>query len=307
MKGVLKAMKKHRLDFESIKQNFRIIDVVQQLGFTPEQSNSHEWRCISTEANSHNATALSIDTDKNIFHDFKNNTGGSVLDLVALVKFGRIDTETIYQAAQFLAGDKYEVDSKYWQAWQRQREAFIKQIKTAHEFLMSDDAVAVYTREYLHSRSITDDTMRKFLIGLCAMPINYGNEWINEPRLIIPYLDRAGVPFYAAHRRLDKYCRDIKVAAKYKKLPLYEYGYIHNGACGLFTLSTTKEGYDIIIVNEGAIDWLSTAQAGYHCLSPVSGYFGKENEEEVISEPEKEEPKEEILSCYFYFLHTVLR
>lgn len=280
-------MQKYRLDFERIKQEFKIIDVAREFGLELHRENVHEWRCVSTAEDSHNTTALSIDTDQNVFNDFKQNEAGSVLDFVALVKFGRIDKGTIYQAAEFLAGDKYVVDGKDYNEWRQMKEDFITRVKTAHERLMSDDTVAVYTREYLHERGISDDTLKKYLIGLADMPIQYGNDWIHEPRLIIPYLDRAGVPFYACHRRIDKYCHDVEKSPKYKKLyyPKEKEAvtYIHNGIWGYSTIPERAKAYERVNIAEGAFDALSFAQDGFIVLSPITGVFSGEQIQEVIS------------------------
>ena len=87
------------MNFNEIKQRFSCIDVAQQLGIDIRQTNGGEWRGVSIAPGEHKTdNAFSVCADS--WHDFSAGIGGSVLDLVAYVKYGSLDGHAIYEAAK---------------------------------------------------------------------------------------------------------------------------------------------------------------------------------------------------------------
>ena len=258
------------MNYEKIKKQENIVEVAtNKLGLQLKQINSEEYRGYSLDGGNNN-TCLSINGSKGVFHDFKTGVGGSVLDLVAYVNSGIITKETIYEAAKFL-GYENESSPRFSNVAQNY---FKTDVEVWHANLWKAQGIL----DYLHGRKITDETIKKYKIGLYEEPITIDGQSVKEWRLTFPYLDTFGNPFYMVSRCLDKYAHnDINgKPIKYHKLWLKNKryaGYIHNG---LFGLNTLRKNREILVIGEGIFDCLSFMQEGYTTLFSVGGFFSDE-------------------------------
>lgn len=286
-------------DFEMLKEHFDIVEVAKHFGFQPESKDGNVWRCVSTIADSHNITALCIDTSKKpqVFKDFKGDTGGDVIDFVATVLHGTIDKYTRVEAAKYLyqlgglTPENCKYDAKRHEACQKARAHFVRKVEQYHEFLINAKNEDVRKLlDYLHERGITDETIRRRKIGICKRSIDYAKDGISciEPRLFLPYFDRAGIPVYGINRRLDWCCHSTEKGNGSKYMKTKTTDFIKNSICGVDTLARRKEDdYSLLVIPEGFFDWLSFEQEGFHCLSPITGSFSHEQEQEVFTECQK--------------------
>ena len=272
-------------DFTAIKEQYSVVDVALNiLGLQLHQTGSGDWRGVSIAPGSHSTNdALSVTRDE--WFDFSAGYGGSVLDLVACVKFGNNDRHSICEAAKFLTGDDY--DSGYWQKYSTQRDNFRANVDKWHEALLADTR----TLEYLHSRRITDDTIRKFKLGLTHEYLTINGSIVQEWRLACPYLDGAGNPIYMASRRLD-WCA-YEGSPKYHKAKQNDF--LKNAVFGLNTIPRKDSECDTLIIGEGMFDGLSMAQEGYPVLFSIGGFAGKDNDALILQTARR---FRRILTCY---------
>ena len=264
-------------DFKKIKDNISIYDVaVNQLGMTLRAVGDGEYRGVSIAPGSHtHDDGFSLDTKKNEWFDFTLGFGGSVLDLVAYLKFGSVDC--IREAAKFLDGD---TDNGYWNKYADKRKKFEADVEKWHEALMKNER----TLEYLHGRRITDETIERFKLGLINEYIRINGELVQEWRLSCPYFDRNGKPFYMASRALSWAAHEDSM--KYHKLKLKQDDFLKNGLYGLNTLRDSKHG-NTLVIGEGLFDMLSFAQEKYPVLSSIGGPFKKDHIPEMMIEAAK--------------------
>ena len=255
------------MTLEEIKQQSDILQVATgMLGLKLKQQSPTEWRGKSIFAEGNNETCLKIDTSRGLWVDFKAGKGGSVLDLVAYVKFGNLSA--IYEAAKLLSGDKF--NSGYWGAWSKQRDKLRKDVDLWHETLLKDEQ----TLAYLHSRGITDETIRENKLGLIHEWVGSVQEW----RLAIPCFNQNREPVSMCSRQLAWDAHDG--SPKYKQRASSEF--YKKAPFGLETIPFKDEECDRLMIGEGYFDALACKQAGYKILFSGGGYFGKDNEKIVI-------------------------
>lgn len=258
------------MNFEEIKRNFSVYEVaVNKLGLKLRPTGGGEYRGVSLAPGPHtHDDGLSVSGD--LWQDFTAGVGGSVLDLVAYVKFGKIDKHSIVEAAKFLAGDSY--DSGYWTNYAAQREGFSKTVEAAHAELLKNSQVL----EYLYSRRITDETIKRFKLGVGEELIKINGSFVKEVRLVCPYLDESGNPIYGVSRSLPWAAHEG--SPKYKKLwtghP--DNVFLKNSLFGLNTLPRKDSDCDTLALGEGLFDILSAIQEGYPALSAIGGNFSEE-------------------------------
>ena len=265
-------------NFQEIKEQCDILTVARDLGIELHHESSNTWRGKSIFEPGNNETCLKIDTDTQTWFDFKagEKYGGSVLDLVAFVKFGSNVDTAIKEAAQYLSGGDF---IEFSEEDKKKRDSFLKSIETAHSNLISVNSEdARKALEYLHSRRITDETISARKIGFEFEGISIGGNFVKEGRLIIPFLDRRLNPVYKASRQLSWLAHEGSM--KYHKAK--QNNFLKNRPYGLDTIPAKNDECDLLIIGEGIFDALSFAQEGYKILFSCGGNFGKENEQEVI-------------------------
>ncbi|MBQ9526887.1 MAG: toprim domain-containing protein [Fretibacterium sp.] len=223
-----------------IKEKISVLEYAQSVLGLPVRKSGD--RCVSLAPGSHNPTAMVIYTDW--WYDFKQGCGGDVIDLCAEAKHGGDKGAAIRE----LGGD-------YGEDWKEYTQNLISRMVEYHHALRPEDI------EYLHSRGINDETIKRNWIGY------------HNGRLYIAYLKNGYIAYYASRDRTGD-----PNAPKYKKAKLD--GYNENIPWGLHTLD--REG-DVLVIAEGMFDALSFEQEGYKVLSPIGGYFSKESLKQVIN------------------------
>lgn len=273
------------LNFRDIQERFDVLDVARSLGLDFHSAGSSEYRGLSVFAPNVNTTCTSIDTLKNVWYDHKECRGGKALELVAVVKYGSIDR--IQDAAKFLVGDDGDYDSDYWSKLTAQRDKFRADVQTWHKALLENPRAL----DYLHSRKITDETIERFTLGLVNEWLTVNGSLVQEWRLAVPYKDGNGNPVYMVSRRLDWSAHEG--SPKYHKLKQNEF--LRNAPFGMNTIPAKNDDCDILTIGEGFVDGLTLAQEGYKTLFSGGGYFGHENEADVIKEARR---FRKIITCF---------
>lgn len=272
-------------DFKTIKEQYNCIDVaLNRLGLQLRQAGSGDYRGKSIAPGEHSTDdALSVTSDS--WFDFSSKIGGSVLDLVAFVKYGDNNAHSLCEAAKFLTGNEY--DSDYGQKYTQQRDKFRTDIQTAHEALLHDER----TLDYLHSRRISDATIERFTLGLIREGLQVNSSFVHEWRLAVPYKDRSGNPVYMVTRKLD-WCTH-EGSPKYHKSKQNDF--LKNCPFGMNTLPAKNADCETLSIGEGFVDGLTMAQEGYPALFSGGGFFGKDNEAIVVREARR---FRQLLTCF---------
>lgn len=241
--------------FKAVQEKYSIVDVISDLGIRLHRVGS-SLRADSIAGNGAGKDAFAVYEDTNTWHDFMLGIGGDITDIVAYVKYN---------------GDKYKAlcelmpECKQARNIARElskREEFTKDIKRlSNELLTSDTSANVEAREYLHSRGITDETIKALQIGL-----DYG--FSNQIRIRFPYWDMSGKTLRYYTTRAFK----GDDANKYMKASLKAFPFLKNSPLGL---NTVKQNGDFCIITEGMFDWLNCYQQGFAALAPNGTDFGK--------------------------------
>ena len=104
-----------------------------------------------------------------------------------------------------------------------------KLINKSHEELLNTE----YALEYLTSRGITEETLKKFKLG-------YENDWISIPH----------------------YVNEKPVSIKYRKISHKEYKRLYGTPSVLFNLDNLTPDLDYVIITEGEFDTIKGSQEG---------------------------------------------
>lgn len=262
--------------YAEIKSNTDIVEVAtNKLGLKVRQISNDEYRGYSLDGGN-NDTCLSINANKGLWHDFKTGQGGSVLDLVAYEQHGIITKETIHEAYKFLGGE----NGGFFDSTAQAQKSFKSDVDLWHGQLLRAQKIL----DYIHERKITDETIKKYKIGLCNETINIDGQNITEWRLTFPYMTTYGEPFYMVSRCLPGYSHNSSNGkpVKYHKLWLKNKryaGYIRNG---LFGLNTLRKSRDLLVIGEGIFDCLSFMQEGFTTLFSVGGFFSDDQLKSLI-------------------------
>ena len=267
-----------RIDFEDIKATTDILAVARDLGIelTP-QSNGYEYRGKSIFEPGENGTCFSLNTHNRLWHDFKVEKGGSVIDLVAFVKYGNNDKDSFYKSLEYLNGGSL-IDAAKCQEYRQQRDKFRANVNEWHGALLKDSSVI----DYLHSRRISDKIIEENMLGLANEWISIDGEPIQELRLVFPYFNESYEPVYESSRALPQYQHVDKKEKPLKYHKAKQNAFLKNCPFGLETMPKKDSDCDLLIIGEGFVDALSCKQEGYKILFSGGGRFGRDNEEIVI-------------------------
>lgn len=250
---------------------------------------SHDGRSRSPlRPDASNPTSFWVHNDH--WHDFASGQHGDIIDLAALTLFNGDKGRAI----EYLAGISLK-HSSFSRAdirdYARHMASLENDILRWHSLLRPEDF------EYLHSRRISDDTIKRLLIGYDP----------DRDRLVIPYF-RSGKPVYYAARdrsgRADLPKDNPKHRAKYLKAstnpnsPMAKpYSqFLVNDIWGLHSIEGTRkpklddDGYEIddprdytLCILEGMFDVMSFEQDRWQTLSAITGPFSAKQKPEVLS------------------------
>ena len=229
-------------DTSLIKQRISCVDVAQRCGLPIRQSGD---RCISPlRDGATNSSSFCVDDD--FWYDFGSGSGGDCIDLLALLKHSGDRGKAIRELAQLTGVPD---DNPRPDGWLQYTQNLCNQIAYWQTQLNTQDY------EYLHSRGLTDDTIRDLKIGRTE-----------DGRLSIPYMKNGYVAYYCT-RYLPG---GSYPESKYRKQKRDDY--CEHIVWGLDTLSRAG---DTLVIAEGAFDAISFWQQGYPVLSAITGFFSK--------------------------------
>ena len=238
--------------FQEIQSKFSVIDVARDLGFIVKRvGSSYRSTCIDGTGRGENS--LHFHENTNTWHDYCTDTSGDIADLVATVRFNG----DLKQAIQYLMPEcvSQKVSDEIWH-----KKQLITYIERGCNNIF-DTAKKGYSRalDYLHSRRITDDTIRSLKIGIDVA----GGDF----RILFPYWDEAGknILFYTTRRYDWQGNGEDENKPKYKCASLEYYPFLRFAPLGLNSLKPKKD--DTLIITEGIFDWLAFYQEGHSVLA----------------------------------------
>lgn len=129
---------------------------------------------------------------------------------------------------------------------------------------------------YLRDRGYDADTI--LATGLIRISDN-GAYTIWNGRYVLPFLDSDGNPVYATSRATNPLHPSDWKENKYDKIPNGDDIEVEEPIYGTQTI---KEGKPVLIT-EGIADAITTHQAGYPCISPVTTSFSRQDREELLN------------------------
>ena len=245
--------------FQAVQQKYNIIAVAKNLGIVLKKIGG-SYRSNSIDGSGRGENALAFYEATNSWYDFMLEKGGDITNLVAEVKFGG----DIKQALQFLMPE-YEAHLICKDI--QKRADLLHDIEHGNDILLNDSRdFCVKAREYLHSRRISDETIKALKIGIDT----YGGDF----RILFPFWDENGknLLFYTTRRYNWSGKGENEDKLKYKNACLSYYPFLRNAPLGLNTLKRNKD--DTLIITEGIFDWLAFYQEGYSVLASHGGDFG---------------------------------
>ena len=231
------------IDVEKIKQRMNCIDYLNNYAGIHAENGKRYVSPLRKWAS--NPTSFYVTDD--FFYDFGMAQGGDVIDLCALHKFAGDKGQAIYYLAEKLniQDDKY--DEKAQERWLRYTNKLNNKIARWHSKLTDKDY------DYLHSRGISDETIKRYRIGRTP-----------DGRLSLPYYKNGYCCYYAT--RAMPHCKNAD--KKYMKMPIDDYNeHI------VFGLDTITDDRSLIVIAEGMFDCLSFIDSGYSCVSAITGHF----------------------------------
>lgn len=240
------------VDIEKIKQRMNCVDYLNNyVGIHAENGKRYvsPLRCGAS-----NPTSFYVTND--FFYDFGMAQGGDIIDLCAIHKFGGDRGQAIYYLAEKLNIHDDNFDAKANERWLQYTNKLNNKIARWHSKLTDKDY------EYLHSRGISDDTIKRYRIGRTP-----------DGRLSLPYYKNGYCCYYAT--RAMPYCKNAD--KKYMKMPLDDYNeHI------VFGLDTITDDRSLIVIAEGMFDCLSFIDSGYSCISAITGHFSSKQLKTVL-------------------------
>ncbi|MEG2625926.1 MAG: phage/plasmid primase, P4 family [Christensenella sp.] len=242
-----------------IKQRINCVEYAQRVGIQIKHSGD---RCISPlRTNAKNKNSFVMYND--FWYDFGSSMGGDVIDLCAEYAHDG-DRRMAISELSALTG---VTDTQSIGNWRKHTQNNCSLIQKWHDNLRISD------RDYLHSRKITDETIKRLKIGYTGPGIKYHSEKHNsditgfaQHRLAIPYYKNGYVANWVARATEDNQ------APKYLKPEINQY-YDSSAIWGLHTID--RKG-DTIVVAEGAFDALSFDQEDYPVIATMGGFFSHE-------------------------------
>lgn len=231
------------INVDEIKQRINCVDYLQMFMSIFVESGK---RCVSPLRNgAKNPTSFYVTED--FFFDFGLAQGGDVIDLCAMHKFDGNRGRAIYFLAEKLNIKANNYDPKAEEKWIDYTNSLNNKIARWHSKLTQQDI------DYLHSRGISDETIERYRIGRTP-----------DGRLSLPYYKNGYCCYYAT--RAMPNCKNAD--KKYMKMPIDEYNeHI------VFGLDTITDDRSLMCIAEGMFDCLSFVDAGYSCISAITGHF----------------------------------
>ncbi len=144
--------------FKEVQERYNIKDVAEELGIRLHRV-GRSWRANSPKGNGDGKDAFAIYEETNTWYDFMTQQGGDIVDLYAMMKY---DGDKGKAIQELMPEETRETVKKQISA----RETFMNDIELFSKKMLNDNTpIAVKSRNYLHSRGITDETIKALKIG----------------------------------------------------------------------------------------------------------------------------------------------
>ena len=244
--------------FQAVNEKYDIVEVARDLGIRIKKVASG-YRANSIANNGEGENAFAIYPNSNSWYDFMLEIGGDVTDLVAYVKYNGDKGAALRYLMPEWTSEKVRVQISAQQKFNENIERWNS------ELFNSKNQISVNALKYLHSRGLTDETIKALKIGL---------HWGQFMQILFPYWDESkkNVLYYMT-RRFDTLGKGENMKEpKYVKASLEANPFLKNTAWGLHTLNRNN---DEIWITEGMFDALHLDQIGASVLAPNGGDFGK--------------------------------
>ena len=235
---------------EAIKKATTCVAIAQSIGLPIEKSGD---RCASFIHKGTNPNSMVVNDD--YWYSFSDAMGGDVIDLLALHDYDGDRGQAIRHLSDMLGIPL--PTNEYSRKWQEYTNDLQSKVEMWHKNLDNEHL------KYLHNRKINDETINRLKIGFK----------FDENRLIIP-MWKNGYVCYWCGRTMGEVTENNP---KYRKPKLN--GFNENDVFGLDTLNRDKS---ILVIAEGAFDYLSFYQEGYAVLSMAGGTFSKKQTKHII-------------------------
>lgn len=240
-----------KLTLEAIKNATSCVAIASSLGLPIQKSGD---RCPSFIHSGSNPNSVAVYDD--YWYSFSDAQGGDVIDLLALHSYDGDRGRAIKHLSELtgipLPNNEYSVK------WHEYTQNLCNKIELWHRNLTGEH------RDYLHKRNIYDETINKLKIGF-----NF-----DKNRIILPMWKNGYVCYYCG-RTLGEV---TKTNPKYWKPKIDEYN--DNSLFGLDTLNRDKS---LLIVAEGAFDYLSFYQEGFSTIANAGGTYSKKQTSEMLN------------------------
>ncbi len=243
------------MDISLIKNRINCVDYAIKMGLGITRPGD---RCKSPlRTNAKNKSSFVV--YQNHWIDYGSSEGGDVIDLHAELYCGGDRGKAIRELAD-MVGITYEPTYSFWK---QSTQKLCNLIESWHQNLRKQDI------DYLHSRKITDDTIKKLKIGYTGYGTTVSVRGTNVQgfganRIVIPTFKNGYVCSWTARA-----IGDIK--PKYLKPPNNDFS--QSIPWGTNTLNLSN---DTIFIAEGTFDALSIYQCGFPVLATMGGHFGPE-------------------------------
>lgn len=234
---------------QKIKSRINCVDYAQRIGLPIHKSGD---RCISPlRAESDNKSSFTVHDD--YYYDFGSYTGGDVIDFCANYAHDGDKSAAVRELADITG-----VDSSSYGNWRKNTQNLCNLIQKWHEALRPQDL------DYLHSRRITDETIRRLKIGYTGEGIVYkDNPHYGRHRIAVPYWKNGYIFSWNAR------ATELDQSPKYLKRP----NDVFSDTAAVWGLHTLDRKSDFIVIAEGAFDALSFDQENYPVLATMGGSF----------------------------------
>ena len=245
--------------FQAVQEKYSVKEIAESLGIRLHQVGG-SLRANSIFGNGEGKDAFAVYPESGRWHDFMEKKSGDITDLVAIVKFNGDKAEALHYLMPEATPEKIKIQKS-------QRDEFMKDIERWHNDLMNPNKpMSVRALQYLHSRKISDETIKRLKIGVKSSgPKN---------QIVFPYWDESGkrVLYFNSRRYNWSGHGEDENEPKYMKASLTAYPFLKNSLWGLHTLD---RGNKELYLTEGTFDAIDLDQCGYSVLATNGGDFGK--------------------------------
>ncbi|HEY3361482.1 MAG TPA: CHC2 zinc finger domain-containing protein [Methanosarcina sp.] len=292
---------------EEIKNRLDIVDVI---GKDVNLKCKGDGKYVGTVGVAgHSGESLKVSQSLQSWNDFKNGSGGDVLDWIGYINGYKdvrgADFPEVLRIAADLAGveleDMTEEERNAAKEKAEIHDLFTEAAENYHKKLTPE----LY--DYIFQKwEITKETVDNLKIGYANTGRNLegldketlkksGMVYVNggmfggevfQGRITFPYWKNGKVVYLIGRETDETPEAECQKGMKYKKLLVHKEGYEYVSPSvqnSYFYGEDSLRGHDYCIITEGVADCIAMLQAGFPCISPVTVQFRKKDHPKLIS------------------------